>query len=298
MLHRGPPTSHPLDEYVVPLLEYRPTLWDTIICDRWHVGETVYPRVLKRHTDMDHAVHWYIELFLESRGVVVSVLCPSLEELLDRYMERGDDYIPIDKLALIHRYFEKHARVRGAFPTPDAMLDTAQGVTLRALHIGGLITYVGPPLPKVVYVGDVRGPANHPPLAPAFMPYRGSSGHYLMRALISARPTEVKIGLINACDVDDIEAAHALLGFPQLIALGRNAERKLRRLGFDFAAAPHPQYVRRFHHSALEAYGRLLVDLIGTDRNELQWGQSLGQARASASTARSSSASSRRGSSD
>src|ERR687897_2440373 len=48
--HKGPPHHHPLVEYEQPLFHYRPGTGRHIICDRWHVGEAVYPEVLGRAT--------------------------------------------------------------------------------------------------------------------------------------------------------------------------------------------------------------------------------------------------------
>src|SRR5215212_9925147 len=70
-LSSGPPTGHPLDEYVVPLLGYRPATGTHIICDRLHWGETVYPMILKRPSGLDGAIFAYIEAFLMSRGAYV-----------------------------------------------------------------------------------------------------------------------------------------------------------------------------------------------------------------------------------
>ena len=71
LLHKGPPVLHPLDEYVVPLLHYRPFRGEHVVCDRWHWGEGVYPQVFPRSTQFDDAVRYYTELFLMSRGAYV-----------------------------------------------------------------------------------------------------------------------------------------------------------------------------------------------------------------------------------
>src|SRR5580765_4211415 len=103
LLHRGPPKSHPLDEYVLPLLDYVPGLGRHVICDRWHWGEAVYPQVLDRTSLLDDPVFRYIEMFLRSRGALVVRPYASLELLTSRLLVRGDNLIGVDQLEEIRR---------------------------------------------------------------------------------------------------------------------------------------------------------------------------------------------------
>lgn len=62
--HRGAPTHHPLEEYLLPLLSYRPGTGHHLILDRWHWGEAVYPKILNRPTQLGDAAWWSIEAYL------------------------------------------------------------------------------------------------------------------------------------------------------------------------------------------------------------------------------------------
>ena len=52
VIHASKPTSPPLEEYLSPLIDYRPGSGETIILDRWHWGEWVWPKIFKRESEM------------------------------------------------------------------------------------------------------------------------------------------------------------------------------------------------------------------------------------------------------
>src|SRR5690348_7377469 len=234
VLHARPPTRHPLVEYEDALLEYRPGTARHIIADRWHIGEAVYPDLLGRTTQWDSAVAHHIDMFLQSRGALIIYLDPQLPVLKCALVDRGDDMITVDDLPEIKsRYQDAMTSVKTLFFTfggiiSDASLRivvrTAQFLERHAEVLNGFITYVGSPHPKVLLLGDVRGTekgrASIPPLAPAFQPYRGTSGHYLIKHF-GGRSL---IGLANACDVDDVKSMWDVLGRPATVALGNHAD--------------------------------------------------------------------------
>lgn len=285
ILHKGPPTLHPLDEYVTPLLTYRPDFAQHIICDRWHWGEMVYPAVMNRKTKMDDAIFDYIELFILSRGGITVLLDRPLRLLQHRIAERGDDYVHIgqlDEIKASFRSLRTRSTTGGFFvvdePTPDSIIALARGMELRAVKPEKFITPVGHWTPEVMFLGDTRNcrggelchhrGQRHPALGTAFMPYAATSGHFLFSSLVRAPKYSA---FANACDVDDVVSLWNEYSRPEIVALGVTADHYLNQLSIRHAAAPHPQLVRRFHHSAMSAYGTLLVELIGTERNELKW---------------------------
>lgn len=278
MLHAGPPTRHPLDEYELPLFAYQPGT-RSVVVDRWHWGERVYPAVLRRSSRMNDAVWLHLELFMQSRGALVMHLTASTTELRLRIRLRGDELITPDMMHAIRagfmdcetraiNRFMRTSIMRPEFNNnPGRMLQKARSIirTAQALEVdcralSNFVTYVGPPTPDVLLLGDVRGAPVPARLidGPAFMPYSASS-LYLMQALVQVRrKTTRTFGIANACDVDDPhELRHALMQ-PRIVALGENASRK-------FPKAPkvrHPQYWNRFHHSAMDAYVNALLAAI------------------------------------
>ena len=281
LLHRGPPTSHPLDEYVVPLLQYDAET-QHIICDRWHLGETIYPAILGRKTKMTPGILKYIELFLESRGAFILKIQPTWRELQawnngrknlldaqqlwDAYLAWSNVNIPWVEHPIVTDIIT-HAGLSAGIAFGRAMRKNTQ-------------TYVGPAFPNVLLLGEIRNcmggiecdhAIKHPAHGTALMPYPGTSGQYLLDALASTGLVG-NYGLANACDVDNVNDLWWALGCPRVIALGVQAHKRLTNSGIPHSSVPHPQFIRRFHHHSGNQYAQL-IHAVSThrERNQLSW---------------------------
>jgi hypothetical protein len=304
----GPPTMHPLDEYVTPLLGYRPGRDIHVICDRWHWGERVYPMLLGRHTEYDLATHRYVEYFLQSRGaIVVQVVCDD-DTLAQRHRRRGDDLVELHQLPALRVAYVRAQRESILNGLITDVPPSRQGGDLNALALriikfarqaehlavplSQYTTYVGHPAPELLLLGDVRHEYRDVPRAelathcasdrrPAFMPYPATSGQYLLRALTMTNllvVNEFRVGIMNACDVDDASAAWTTLGCPEVVTLGTKAADCLEvpwHWQTYVRRAPHPQYVRRFFSSRIAEY-----------RNQLLLGESVSWRRDTTVTGR------------
>lgn len=287
---RGPPTHHALVEYEAPLWHYRPGTNHHIICDRWHVGESVYPRVLRRRTTLDSAVYRHLDLFLQSRGALIVSVNASPETVFRRQRLREDEGTasPLDRRlvphhALVSAYYEQTLR-RDTTGVAVTHVDTSDDRSVnvnkiiliaamlerRTVSLSDLVTYVGPPRPEVLIFGEIRGVSgSHATgLAPAFVPYPPTSGHFLLRHLNVTTP---RVGLANACDVDAPIALYERLGRPSVVTLGKLASRRLHRLGVTHGAAPHPQWVRRFHHREGLRYADVICRVAQTGEDLSSW---------------------------
>lgn len=273
--HSRPPKRHPLDEYEVPMLQYRANDQYTLICDRWHWGEAVYPTLLDRPTLLTRASLLHIDLALAARGAIVVFVTAQSETIAKRLAERGDDMIYPSHAELMSDLFWRASELstlprfyydgEGPLNQADEIIQFAMERNSDAKLLNRFVTYVGPRWPKVILVGDVRGgdPETHGDL-PAFMPYRGSCGAYLLDAVCAvAQPHELaKLGVVNANDVDDVQSLWHKLQRPTLVPLGRNAERTIsrfapsRRYVHDIA---HPQYQKRFQYLNQKTYGEQIV---------------------------------------
>lgn len=281
VLKCGPPVGHPLDEYVVPLLGYRPNdqinANHHVICDRLHWGEAVYPTIFKRDTLLDGAQWRYIESFLLSRGAFVVHLTAPVDVLERRLAVRGDDVVDASQLhvirngfyAIMHNTLLPHLVAEvDDYPEisilVDAIIANAETQAALAMSLNKFTTYVGPVKPHRLLLGDVRGPAfqgGDPinQIRPAFMPYSAMSGGYLWRALADASFEYFRdygIGVANTCDVDNADELYATLGRPQVTTLGVNAYRCFKGMA---TQAPHPQWTRRFHHKRIDDYREQLL---------------------------------------
>lgn len=277
VMHKGPPIEHALREYEGPLMAYRPSTGRHVICDRWHLGERVYPELHDRQSTLDGPVWHHVELFLRSRGALLVHLTADDDTLLYRRAGRDELAHELNLTARdlfarravessLHRMtFHAETLVRDVESAAHLVVASAVTAERSTARLNQLATYVGSQAPKLLLFGDVRanGPqAMHLDLAgdvPAFMPFRATSGHYLLTAL-GDQVSRFGIGLVNACDVDDPWTTWRTLGYPEAVALGRNAERALEKAEVKHRVVPHPQYRRRFHHRDLAEYATMILN--------------------------------------
>lgn len=280
LFHRGPPQVHPLDEYVAPLLDYRPETGRHVVCDRWHVGETVYPALFDRHTDMTEDVLLYVEKFLQSRGALLVLCVAEPARLVDCALAR-DNQRDARTVTSALVSFNRYATSRTQLPVLTVDVSDPDGPDVESAvdhvvalandndwhtdHLNPFTTYVGPGQPSLLLFGDRRGPVSteltHYGQWPAFVPRSSTSGAWLFTTLLvetlrvpAHRLLLNQVGVANACDVDDPYALWSALGKPETVALGVNAHRELRAAGVEYRRVSHPQYYRRFRHNERRAY--------------------------------------------
>lgn len=272
----GPPQQHPLNEYETSLLEidYRPNGNHHVICDRWHLGEAVYPQLLGRKTRWNIAIARHISLFLRSRGALV-VYVESTRDRVAKSIAERSDATSIDRFTLgawcdVVSRFREQVRLSGlaTYETPSEfnteevareVITSAKNIERIKSDLNQFITYVGPRFPKALLFGDQR---NRPPLqnSPAFGPYPSTSGSYLLSHLDVQGFNS--IGLANACDVDDPVAIYETLDKPRVIALGTKAGLRCTKVGIRHVTVEHPQFMRRFHHKDGAEYASRIQYLI------------------------------------
>lgn len=268
VLNAGPPTSHPLDEYVLPLVDYRPARGRHVICDRWYLGEAIYPTIFKRESKMDYAVQAYTELFLRARGALLVVVDATTDDVVDCLETRGDELARPEQARQTLSLFRGWA-VASLLPTLvvqgfQITDDGVAGVLRRAITLdyvtrglNGFTTYVGSRTPSTLLLGDIRHGhvRGEPNLLPAFMPYATSSGYYLLTQIVNTfgYASLKHVGIVNACDDDDAYALHTLLRKPRAVALGRRAAKVAKWVDH---RVDHPQFRRRFKHGEGEVYAR------------------------------------------
>lgn len=279
----GPPLRHPLDEYETPLRDYRPGRGQHIIYDRHFLGEWIYPQIFNRTSRGDRATLTHIQLFLRARGALLMHVDPGDEIIARRIESRGDSMVTQAQALVAAERFRLLTRERVHLPLwcttamGDDVVRTAISLAhyhdAQARHLNAFRTYIGPPTPRYLLLSDVRhhlrfditsaaALADH---SPAFAPYVGTSGHYLLSHLPDAMLGHV--GIANACDVDDARALWYALGRPVTLALGANAARVVP---WAVDRVHHPQYVRRFVHATGSQYGaNIMSKLNATPGSEL-----------------------------
>lgn len=276
IMHAGPPTGHPLDEYVVPLVDYQVrhaySFREFVICDRWHLGELVYPTVLDRPSLMDINTFTYIEMFLAARGAMIVHMTDTTAYLESVLRGRGDDLVKPEQSKLMIDMFWNAVNVCNLpvmtidahEPTLGMVVDIVdQAMIYEDIvdKLGPFVTYVGGAEVDTLLVGDVRGgdPSTHG-RKPAFMPYPNSCGEYLLRALGSVNALK-NVGIVNANDGDNIRNVWAEVGRPHIVALGVNAKRTVELMipRTKITYVPHPQWWKRFRYNDYEEYGKMIT---------------------------------------
>lgn len=277
VLKKGPPTSPDgFTEYLIPLAGYRPGRGKHVICDRWHVGELVYPTIFGRQPVLDETQFRYIDLFLKSRGAVLVPVNATTPVLLDRVLKRGSNEtiheVTAGQKMLNAAILEstlpgRFETVRTDSDTPlvaqvDMIISAAALNEALYSNLAEFPVYVGSGLPSLLILGDVRE-TSRDDIPTAFAPLPSSSGAYLHRALqASGSGLLDSVGFANVHECAFVSLWEEL-GQPPTVVLGNLAARTVQQRSVPFAIdqwgfAPHPQFIRRFHHRAHAEYGNVL----------------------------------------
>lgn len=278
--HCGPLKAHPLNEYELPLADYRPGNGQTIIYDRHYLGELIYGPIYRNTSALDDASTLHVELFLKSRGAVMVSLLHDKVTIAQRLNDRGETFLQpehVDRVIGSYR-FMRHVvsltSVNHDGDVTDGLIDdvlaAAEFEEAMCAELSWFRTYVGSPVPEILLLGETRGPTS--PLATgrhpsAFTPFSGSSGHYLLSALAQTRHA---LGIANALE-DDVHALWQVLGCPKVVALGKAAQVECARAGVPHGSVPHPSWARRFHYSLRPVYAKAIIDAASYERDLSTW---------------------------
>lgn len=284
VLHSGPtkPDTDVLDEYVSRLMFYRPGHGLAVVLDRWHIGELIYGPLYRGESLLDQPQTHYIDMVLAKLGAAKFVLSPSDETVRHRLGQRGEELLRVEHVERVNREYRRlgmnlgWTTVRNDHLSVEDLarhaVDTASRNGIYAERLNPFPNYVGTPHPHLLLVGDERNPSRRDELPHqlAFPPYRGSSGHFLLSALVDAKLDPNYVGITNANDQDDVLQLWKTLGMPRAtVALGVNATKTLGKLNIPHFAVEHPQYVRRFRTKQRKAYGQLIKSCYHTPRPTL-----------------------------
>lgn len=305
IIRKGPPSAHPLDEYLTPLQDYVPGGGMHFIFDRWHWGEYVYPRLTGRSTQLDDQVWWYLNQYVRRLGGLMVLCHSSYQRVSEVYHERRTTH-PFERADLFYDVVKLFHEASDSACLPQVNYDWADPMTIglenivrtarvRASYVSDLaefVTYVGRPKPEFLLLGDVRhGLDPRSAVAafdhrPAFVPYPATSGHWLLSALLHQSKLLDFAGFANACDVDDVLALWYELGEPKTVALGKNAYGKALLFGIPCGVVPHPQFGRRFYHHDQKSYAAALLAAVENQEDHSKWRGSSTASTAQPSTAR------------
>jgi len=281
VVHAGPPTKHPIEEYQTALDGYSPIAGTHLVLDRWHVGEYVWPRIFGRETTFNRAVQKHTAMYMRSRGAyIVWADRRNLEGLKRDLVENNEPLQPKDLLTAQSLFTRAFADV-GAHGVWDyeihgdsevnGIIAAAEDYEQQVFRVWWEVGqgWVGNERPKALLVGDELGPLaknTNPPDDIPFAPYAATSGRYLIDSLHKWRD----VALINSLQgryqaPRDLQDAWSVFGRPNVVALGEKASERLTNYEVPHRTVPHPQYWRRFRYNDREEYTRLIEEAAGLD---------------------------------
>jgi len=278
--HRGKLKGDALREYEWDLVNYQPG-GDNIVCDRRHLGELIYPAARGCSSKLTPQMRQHVDMFLLSRGATRIILDADIDLVQKRCRERGEDFVEPWQIALIHGWYRDYAiahsdwwHLHSEDVSPNMVRDILGYAKLMddgAVILQRWKTYVGGRWPDFLFVGDKRNgnDAAHgrPAYPSAFVPYRDTSGDFLIGAIQDAELGNTTYGIVNGTDEQDqLLQLWYTLGEPRAIALGDAAATAMNRSGVPMVGkVAHPQYMRRFHHKDRQTYGLKMKEMLDGD---------------------------------
>lgn len=275
VIHAGPPTRHPIEEYVTSLDDYTPSVVNSTILDRWHVGEHVWPIIFERETKFQTAAKRHTEMFMRSRGALMIYAHRDYMHLKDELVANNEPLHPDDvhRTQLLFQEAIKNYSDGYLVWNYGKSSHNIEGLISAALGRQRLIEpiwqvigpgWIGNPTPLYLLVGDELGPekeGRNPPNDVPFAPYEDTSGHYLMNCLTSWQ----QAAIVNSLQGRDqkprnLKAVWKAFNCPRVVALGARARSALNKYGVPHVDVPHPQYWRRFRYHEPEEYTRRIEE--------------------------------------
>lgn len=276
LIHRGPPEAHPLIEYEQYLDDYDPRAGRHIICDRWHWGERIYGPLYRGKSDLDDAMFTHVEMYLRSRGALLVHLVHGNATLARRLHEKGEDFLKPEDLRHVSTAYHRIERetLLPVMKFTDPWSSDRHRIERRAYQLqeeasalAPFPTYVGPPSPGLLLLGERRGSEEY---RAAFVPQPATSGHFMLEHMPAVINSTIGLGIANALE-ENIPELVKTLGNPSIVTLGRLAHECAKNYGVVHGAVPHPQFIRRFHHAAGAAYCWTIIRAGHTQEDLRTW---------------------------
>lgn len=268
-----PKHPDPLVEYLVPLHDHDGT--EPWIIDRAHLGELVYGPILRGGSRLTLPQAHYIELVLTRLGTANIHVSASQTVHKERFDVRGDAVVTWAQAAqawlafnVLRAEFSHYVTIHtDSYPLSRNVMDILRRLELEhEFHQDLPTTYIGPSRPRVLLLGDKQGSTRpgRPELRWPFVPWRDTSGHWLLEAMLAAGIHPAwDVGLVNACErgSEALSDLYKQLDAPFVVALGVNARNAATEAGLPLTAhMSHPQHARRFHNKSQAEYGQRIKE--------------------------------------
>jgi len=246
------------------------------IIDRMHWSEDVYGPLFRDGSALSQLDRWLLEGWLIAHGPIVILCYPPLRTVLDNTAEDVGKLHHADPKMVrrVHKEFGRPWQSELPRIEYDYTEESVAHLLKRLPAIVQCLPFghegIGSPDPRFVFVGDRHGGCDTACENP--LVFRSSSGNYLRRALEAAGLGLHDYHVLNGWlwNEDGTVRPHEQLDrwfHKPCIALGRNAERALAKLGITPAAAiPHPQWWKRFSYYDFDNYVRMIKEAMDNEK--------------------------------
>jgi thymidylate kinase len=285
LIHFGVPPKEALKSEHTIFHFYLDQLYDMtrqhehVVCDRSHLAEPIYGRVMRGGTKLTPRAEALLERYLEALDAQVVICLPrdyriSYNNWIARkgteYVKESDDFRKIWK-GYAHLLFNQKRNQNFLWydytrHQVGRFADALEKLAGHPLPDG----MVGSQRPRFLFVGErpsAEGGKHDASMDLPFLSPNNSSGWFFDR-LKDAGYQEYEMAFINAykangdpTNFDDLMACRFWQHISAVVALGQPAIQALFKAGLKCLPFAHPQFVKRFKSKDVEAYVLALADI-------------------------------------
>ena len=270
-VHFGKPKKHPATEYA----EYALAINENVVLDRFYLGELVYGPLLRGKAGIDDVEFATIERILRKKQAILIQTTTDVTLANKRLLvSTQEEAVNTDQNSLAIKGFKEagdrsniyyHLKYDGSTrQNLDNLLDVLASlkdqVELHQPRIQKVCTGIGTPIgKKIVLVGDQVNKN----VTWLNLPFdRGFSSKFLLESLKAADVPEQLIYICNSDRITSEEVDFLTRDKALFIALGKNADKKLKYLDVPHQSIDHPQFVKRFYWKTRGEYAKDIKSII------------------------------------
>lgn len=253
----APKTKNAFKEYVDLLKDLNPS--KNYVFDRCFHGERVYGPVYRGKSMVNDEQQLFLELLVQRHNVKCVYCWTDLQNTREVFKTRGEQFTKLEDVAKLHQDFSrviKNSRLEWfwydwRFDSYATMVERFWLTRGHPGSNGDNLDMLGLTTPDVLLVGDKKNEKLKG--VPIFC---STSGMFLMRGL-----PPVKLAIVNSDSC--LNEKLSWLKPKVIVALGKNASKRLAMLNVEFNKIVHPQYAKRFYgKNAVQRYSTEIMEAI------------------------------------
>ena len=270
--HFGAPAkgSRAADQY----LNYLKNLKRPTIIDRFHIGETIYGKLLRGESQVNDQEMTVLNRWINKLNGMVVLMEPQLKEFEDRWAvgKRHEDIDNSQAVSVFKMFSDKYTELIDqlefkVMEDSETEYDVLKKIVKNKLNDyyrakRYKLTGYGSLQPSYIFVGD----SLNENVTWSGMPFDGGkSSALLANSLFKANVLEKYCYFVNSDTLTPQEMRWLTkheLGI--VVALGNNASKKLTILGYNHDKIPHPSYWLRFMSKNIQGktYDKIIEEVV------------------------------------